>query len=108
MAGEWKIDKEASKDAEGSRHIECTVCGKILKTEVIPKLEDSAGSDTTEPGSGTTKPENGTTKPEQSTVQEAVQTGDESLPAGWAVLLLLSGMTAVSAMFFKRKRFEKE
>ena len=35
----WIVDKEATVDAEGSRHKECTVCGKNLVTETIAKLE---------------------------------------------------------------------
>ena len=34
----WIVDKEATVDAEGSRHKECTVCGKNLETETIAKL----------------------------------------------------------------------
>ena len=34
----WIVDKEATVDAEGSRHKECTVCGKKLETETIAKL----------------------------------------------------------------------
>ena len=62
---EWIVDSNATETAEGSRHIECTVCGAILKTEKIPVLEpghqeeqipdrdtvpgqpDSAGNDST-------------------------------------------------------------
>ena len=34
----WIVDKEATVDVEGSRHKECTVCGKNLVTETIAKL----------------------------------------------------------------------
>ena len=34
----WIVDKEASVYVEGSRHKECTVCGKNLVTETIAKL----------------------------------------------------------------------
>lgn len=34
----WIVDKEATVDTEGSRHKECTVCGKNLETETIAKL----------------------------------------------------------------------
>lgn len=33
---EWIIDQEATEAADGKRHKECTVCGKILETETIP------------------------------------------------------------------------
>lgn len=38
IESQWIIDKEATIDAAGSKHIECTVCGKILKTEAIPQI----------------------------------------------------------------------
>jgi hypothetical protein len=38
---DWIIDIEPTIDAEGSKHKECTVCGKVLETESIPKLEDT-------------------------------------------------------------------
>lgn len=37
---EWIIDKEATVEAEGSKHKECTVCGVTLETATIPKLDD--------------------------------------------------------------------
>ena len=36
---EWIVDKEPTTEAAGSRHKECTVCGKTVKTEVLKKLE---------------------------------------------------------------------
>ncbi len=35
---DWKTDVEPTKDAEGSAHIECTVCGEVLETKVLEKL----------------------------------------------------------------------
>ena len=35
----WIVDKEATVDAEGSRHKECTVCNTVLATETIAKLK---------------------------------------------------------------------
>ena len=35
----WIVDKEATVDAEGSRHKECTVCKTVLDTETIAKLK---------------------------------------------------------------------
>lgn len=37
----WIVDKEATVYVEGSRHKECTVCGKNLVTETIAKLPKS-------------------------------------------------------------------
>lgn len=42
----WIIDAEATQSREGSRHKECTVCGKILVTEAIPKIYTTATTDT--------------------------------------------------------------
>lgn len=37
--GEWIIDKKPTVDEDGEKHRECEVCGEILDTEPIPKLE---------------------------------------------------------------------
>ena len=36
---DWIIDKEATVDETGKRHKECTVCGNVMVTEDIDKLE---------------------------------------------------------------------
>jgi hypothetical protein len=36
VLGDWIIDTEPTKTSEGSKHIECTECQKILLTESIP------------------------------------------------------------------------
>ena len=36
--GEWIVDKEADLREDGSRHTECTQCGKVLETESIPAI----------------------------------------------------------------------
>ena len=35
---DWIIDVEATTEKEGSKHIECTVCEQIIKTQTIGKL----------------------------------------------------------------------
>ena len=40
---EWIIDSKPTTTTEGSKHIECTVCGETIKTEVIEKLKASEG-----------------------------------------------------------------
>lgn len=35
----WIVDKSATVDAEGSKHKECTECGEILETAIIPQLK---------------------------------------------------------------------
>ena len=37
-SSDWIVDQAATVDAAGSRHKECTVCHKVLKTEEIAKL----------------------------------------------------------------------
>ncbi len=37
--GEWIVDKEATTSSAGSKHVDCTVCGKTIKTEQIPMVE---------------------------------------------------------------------
>ena len=36
--GEWIVDQEPAPGIEGSKHIECTVCGETLETAVIEAL----------------------------------------------------------------------
>ena len=38
---DWIIDKNATCTEAGSKHKECTECGEVLKTEVIPQLKPS-------------------------------------------------------------------
>lgn len=38
IEGKWIVDKEATADSTGERHIECTLCGETTQTEVIPEL----------------------------------------------------------------------
>jgi hypothetical protein len=35
VEGDWIIDKEATKTEDGAKHTECTLCGKIIKKEII-------------------------------------------------------------------------
>lgn len=39
----WIIDKAATATENGSKHTECTTCGKVLKTEVIPATGEVSG-----------------------------------------------------------------
>lgn len=45
---EWIVDKDSTCSAEGSKHIECTVCEEVLKTEAIAKLPHKYSSVITE------------------------------------------------------------
>ncbi len=41
VAGEWQVDVEATYEHVGIRRKYCTVCGKQLEEETIPKLKES-------------------------------------------------------------------
>lgn len=45
--GDWIVDQEASVNAAGSRHKECTVCKYTTETGTIPKLEPDTPPATT-------------------------------------------------------------
>ena len=52
---QWVIDKAATKEATGSRHEECTVCGaKRSENTVIDKLSDSGSTGSTGSGGSNT------------------------------------------------------
>ena len=40
----WMIDRSATETEAGSRHTECTVCGRVLRTEEIPATGHAFGS----------------------------------------------------------------
>ena len=42
---EWIVDVPATIENAGSKHIECTICGSILRTVEIPQLVDTDHSD---------------------------------------------------------------
>ncbi len=46
---EWIVDKDSTCSAEGSKYIECTVCGETVKTELIEKLPHNYSSVVTAP-----------------------------------------------------------
>ena len=78
---QWVIDKAATKEATGTKHEECTVCGaKRSENTVIPKDSGSP------------------------------QTGDSSNLIGWLAALFVSGgvLTLLGASGKKRKESEAE
>ena len=85
--GEWQVVKEATEDRAGSRQKVCTVCGKVLKTEIIPKLAPATteGTTTTEvPGTTTTEaPATTTTEPATTTAAS----GSEKAGCGSSIAL---------------------
>jgi len=91
---EWIVDKEADETFAGSRHKECTVCGKTVKTEVIPKK----GSTATTAASTTAAPaENNAT-----TTTTAAEGGCGGSIATVGMLALF--MTSLCALAISRKR----
>ena len=102
---QWVIDKAATKEATGSRHEECTVCGaKRSENTVIDKLPD--GGNTGNTGSG----DNNNGKPGKDDSIKAPQTGDSSNLIGWLAALFVSGgvLTALGLNGKKRKESEAE
>ena len=102
---QWVIDKAATKEATGSRHEECTVCGaKRSENTVIDKLPD--GGNTSNTGSG----DNNTNKPGKDDSTKSPQTGDSSNLIGWLAALFVSGgvLTVLGLNGKKRKESEAE
>ena len=102
---QWVIDKAATKEATGTKHEECTVCGaKRSENTVIDKLPD--GGNTGNTGSG----DNNTNKPGKDDSTKSPQTGDNSNLVGWLAALFVSGgvLTVLGLNGKKRKESEAE
>ena len=102
---QWVIDKAATKEAIGTKHEECTVCGaKRSENTVIDKLPD--GGNTGNTGSG----DNNTDKPGKDDSTKSPQTGDSSNLIGWLAALFVSGgvLTLLGMNGKKRKESEAE
>ena len=102
---QWVIDKAATKEATGTKHEECTVCGaKRSENTVIDKLPD--GGNTGNTGSG----DNNTNKPGKDDSTKSPQTGDSSNLIGWLAALFVSGgvLTVLGLNGKKRKESEAE
>ena len=92
---QWVIDKAATKEATGSRHEECTVCGaKRSENTVIDKLPNGGNTD----------------KPGKDDSTKSPQTGDSSNLIGWLAALFVSGgvLTLLGVSGKKRKESEAE
>lgn len=90
-ASGWITDKAATAKADGERHKECTVCGYILETDIIP-----ATGSKTKPG----KQDNTKTR----TKTNAPKTGDDSTLLLWTALLGVSGVGVTGVVRYGRKR----
>ena len=94
-ASGWITDKAATAKADGERHKECTVCGYILETDIIP-----ATGSKTKPG----KQDNTKTR----TKTNAPKTGDDSTLLLWTALLGVSGVGMTGVVRYGRKRKDNE
>ena len=97
---QWVIDKAATKEATGTKHEECTVCGaKRSENTVIDKLPDGGNTDNT--GSS----DNNTNKPGNDDSTKCPQTGDSSNHMGW-LAALCGVLTLLGVSGKKRKKSE--
>ena len=96
---QWVIDKAATKEATGSRHEECTVCGaKRSENTAIDKLPDSCSTGST--GSG----DSSTDKPGMDDATKTPQTGDCSHMLLWLSLTVVSGGAVMAALVVSKKK----
>jgi hypothetical protein len=103
--GDWIIDKEPAQGEAGSKHKECTICGRTLETEVIQALpvETDVGSETdTEENEMSTTPEV-PTDPEPSWGSSDSSSGCSgivSMTAGGIILMI----AIASTLLIKRRK----
>lgn len=110
---EWMIDKEATTDAEGTKHTECKVCHKVMQTGMIEKLpieETTEEKPTTEaPNDEATTEEIPTTetptedKPDSEKSNNSANTGDNSNMAVPITLGTLSLILFIALLIYKRR-----
>lgn len=104
--GEWIIDSNATEKEEGSKHIECTVCGETLETETIPVLKpgDQNQSDNTEQEQPDSAVDGSRGEDRDVPGDVTPRTGDDTNVFLWLLLMPLSaGLAAVLTL----KRFRK-
>ncbi len=83
----WIIDKEATKDKDGSKHEECTVCGYKKNAVKIPATGNDKPTDPTKPAD-----------------PKSPKTGDESNLMLWISLMVISaGAAGVLGVSRKKK-----
>ena len=99
---EWIVDKEATTAETGSRHKECTVCGKVLETETIAKLTSS--KDNTKPsGKNDANKKPVDKKPEAKTAPHVPRTGDTSQAGVWVMLMAAAVLSGISVIVRRRR-----
>ena len=116
----WKIDVPASQASTGTKHEECTVCGKKRnENTVIDKLPGSGShhssnnSNNNNTGTEAAAPEAAAPAPAASapvTTTTSARTGDSSNLIGWLAALFVSGgvLTVLGLNGKKRKESEDE
>ena len=106
ISSDWIIDRQATKDSEGSAHKECTVCKRILETKVIEKLSSKEEAATEQPTSATesTKSTLSSTKTDNSVSsnKKAVQTGGGYF-ALFIVVTMLFGIVLICFLRVKQR-----
>ena len=121
---EWKIDVPASQASTGTKHEECTVCGKKRSEgTVIDKLpgsssgsgshHSSSNNNNNNTGTEAAAPEAAAPAPAASapvTTTTSARTGDSSNLIGWLAALFVSGgvLTVLGLNGKKRKESEDE
>ena len=79
---EWKIDKEATADENGSKHEECKLCHDKKAAVVIPAIgKTDSGTDKTSP-----------------------KTGESNMVGLWVALLFVSGAGVAGATVYKKRK----
>lgn len=117
---EWKIDVPASQASTGTKHEECTVCGKKRnENTVIDKLPGSSSgshhgsnnsNNNNNTGTEAAAPEAAAPAPAASapvTTTTSARTGDSSNLIGWLAVLLISGGAAGAWYTVAKKKKEQ-
>ena len=120
---EWKIDVPASQASTGTKHEECTVCGKKRnENTVIDKLPgSSSGSGSHHSSNNSNNSNNNNTGTEAAAPEAAApapaasapvtttsaRTGDSSNLIGWLAVLLISGGAAGAWYTVAKKKKEQ-
>lgn len=116
---EWKIDVPASQASTGTKHEECTVCGKTRnENTVIDKLpgsssgsgsHHSSSNNNNNTGTEAAAPEAAAPAPAASApvTTTSARTGDSSNLIGWLAVLLISGGAAGAWYTVAKKKKEQ-
>ena len=117
---EWKIDVPASQASTGTKHEECTVCGKKRnENTVIDKLPGSSSgshhssnnsNNNNNTGTEAAAPEAAAPAPAANapvTTTTSARTGDSSNLIGWLAVLLISGGAAGAWYTVAKKKKEQ-